>query len=181
VAVFCLAGLGATVGGLAFKVQGASVVRVQDGQGLLGGDAAFGLAGDLADALVVAAVEEAGAGGAAVDFFEFELQRVVKAGPAVAAPCAVAGGDAGDVAMLVVAVDRVGQLAGLALDGQQGVGAACAGGRVAVVADVGVAQDVADGVVAVADAAQGAGGGGAGDGSVAQLGRRCFRERFREI
>jgi hypothetical protein len=39
----------------------------------LGGDAAFGLAGNFADALVVAAVEEAGGGGAAVNFFELEL------------------------------------------------------------------------------------------------------------
>jgi hypothetical protein len=32
----------------------------------LGGDAAFGLAGDFADALVVAAVEEAGSGAVAI-------------------------------------------------------------------------------------------------------------------
>jgi hypothetical protein len=66
VAVFCFASARAAVGGFAFKVQGAGVVRVQHGQGLLGADAAFGLAGDFADALVVAAVEEAGSGAVAI-------------------------------------------------------------------------------------------------------------------
>jgi hypothetical protein len=57
---------GAGIDGLAFKVQGPCVVRVQDGQGLLSSYSGNSLADDFADALVVAAVQEGDLGVVAV-------------------------------------------------------------------------------------------------------------------
>jgi hypothetical protein len=105
------AGAGAAVDGLALKVQGTGVVGVQDGQGFLAGGAGLGLAGDFADALVFGAIQEADSGGVAVGGFDGQALGVIEAAPGVGAGCAVAAGYAGDVAVGVVAVGRVGQFA----------------------------------------------------------------------